>query len=146
MQHIKEKSCLQVKLHSRYDNTVKERTGGNLVEVDVMCVVDCSSCSDGCDPACTDLLTYFWKPSCKRTWSTVMYRMLWVMYDPEKNSWQEGLPIAISKTLKRRYFLVEKAKNANVIGMAQHLPSWHQVSAQSILTESAGCTLHIFFS
>jgi hypothetical protein len=55
--------------------------------------------------------------------------MLWVMYDPAENSWQEGLPIAISKTLKRRYFLVEKAKNANVIGMAQHLPSWHHVLA-----------------
>ena len=50
-------------------------------------------------------------------------RMLWVMYDPAENSWQEGLPIAISKTLKRRYFLVEKAKNANVIGTAQQLPS-----------------------
>ncbi|DBA75064.1 TPA: hypothetical protein ACH3X1_010397 [Trebouxia sp. C0004] len=44
-------------------------------------------------------------------------KMLWVMYNPEQNSWQEGLPIAISKTLKRRYFLVEKAKNANVIGI-----------------------------
>ncbi|KAL0034135.1 hypothetical protein WJX79_011070 [Trebouxia sp. C0005] len=44
-------------------------------------------------------------------------KMLWVMYDPAENSWQEGLPIAISKTLKRRYFLVEKAKNANVIGI-----------------------------
>ena len=38
------------------------------------------------------------------------------MYDPETNAWQEGLPRDISKTLKRRYFLVEKAKNANVIG------------------------------
>lgn len=38
------------------------------------------------------------------------------MYDPENGSWQEGLPLDISKTLKRRYFLVEKAKNANVIG------------------------------
>ena len=38
------------------------------------------------------------------------------MYDPEQDSWQEGLPIHISKTLKRRYFLVEKAKNASVIG------------------------------
>lgn len=42
------------------------------------------------------------------------------MYDPEQNSWQEGLPVEISKTLKRRYFLVEKAKNANVIGVLQH--------------------------
>lgn len=42
------------------------------------------------------------------------------MYDPEHNSWQEGLPMEISKTLKRRYFLVEKAKNANVIGVLQH--------------------------
>ena len=59
------------------------------------------------------------------------------MYDPAENNWQEGLPIAISKTLKRRYFLVEKAKNANVIGMPQHLPSWHQVLAQSILVKAS---------
>ncbi len=47
---------------------------------------------------------------------TVLCRLLWVMYDPEHSNWQEGLPLDISKTLKRRYFLVEKAKNANVIG------------------------------
>lgn len=71
-----------------------------------------------------------------------MCRMLWVMYDAAENSWQEGLPMAISKTLKRRYFLVEKAKNASVIGVAQHLPSWHQMFPQSILTTSAGCSYH----
>ena len=38
------------------------------------------------------------------------------MYNPESSACQEGLPGDISKTLKRRYFLVEKAKNANVIG------------------------------
>ena len=38
------------------------------------------------------------------------------MFDPEAKTWQEGLPLDINKTLKRRYFLVEKAKNANVIG------------------------------
>lgn len=38
------------------------------------------------------------------------------MYDPGEDEWQEGLPTHISRTLKRRYFLVEKAKNANVIG------------------------------
>ena len=38
------------------------------------------------------------------------------MHDPELKTWQEGLPLGINKTLKRRYFLVEKAKNANVIG------------------------------
>ena len=65
--------------------------------------------------------------------------MLWVMYDPAENSWQEGLPIAISKTLKRRYFLVEKAKNANVIGMARHLPSWYQILAQSTLIKFSSC-------
>ena len=75
-----------------------------------------------------------------------MCRMLWVIFDHVENSWQEGLPIAISKTLKRRYFLVEKAKNANVIGMPQHLPSWHQVLAQSILTEFSSCRLYVFFS
>ena len=68
------------------------------------------------------------------------------MYDPAENSWQEGLPIAISKTLKRRYFLVEKAKNANVIGTAQQLPSWHQVLAQSILVKFAICRSHMCFS
>lgn len=40
------------------------------------------------------------------------------MYDPELKTWQEGLPLDINKTLKRRYFLVEKAKNASVIGTA----------------------------
>lgn len=39
------------------------------------------------------------------------------MFDPEAKTWQEGLPVNINKTLKRRYFLVEKAKNANVIGI-----------------------------
>lgn len=38
------------------------------------------------------------------------------MYDPELKTCQEGLPQDINKTLKRRYFLVEKAKNASVIG------------------------------
>ncbi|KAL3143282.1 hypothetical protein ABBQ38_002125 [Trebouxia sp. C0009 RCD-2024] len=44
-------------------------------------------------------------------------KSLWVMYDPELKTWQEGLPQDINKTLKRRYFLVEKAKNASVIGI-----------------------------
>lgn len=43
-------------------------------------------------------------------------RSLWVMYDPDLRTWQEGLPLDINKTLKRRYYLVEKAKNASVIG------------------------------
>ena len=38
------------------------------------------------------------------------------MYDPGLETWQEGLPLDINKTLKRRYYLVEKAKNASVIG------------------------------
>ena len=41
------------------------------------------------------------------------------MFDPHLKTWQEGLPLDINKTLKRRYFLVEKAKNANVIGTLQ---------------------------
>ena len=62
---------------------------------------------------------------------SVQCRAHWAMYDPASTEWQEGLPCDISKTLKRRYFLVEKAKNASVIGnttltIATHtnLPAW----------------------
>lgn len=40
----------------------------------------------------------------------------WVMLDPEEGRWQDGVPLKMTRTLKRRYYLVEKAKNANVIG------------------------------
>ncbi|KAK9785346.1 hypothetical protein WJX73_008039 [Symbiochloris irregularis] len=47
----------------------------------------------------------------------------WAMLDPSDDSseaggrWQEGLPLDITRTLKRRYYLVEKARNANIIGI-----------------------------
>lgn len=47
---------------------------------------------------------------------SVQHRAHWAMYNPASHSWQEGLPHQISRTLKRRYFLVEKAKNASVVG------------------------------
>lgn len=49
-------------------------------------------------------------------------RFVWANYDPEQDKWQEGLPVQISRTLKRRYFLVEKAKNANVVGEPKRAP------------------------
>lgn len=55
------------------------------------------------------------------------------MYDPELKTWQEGLPVDISKTLKRRYFLVEKAKNANVIGTL--LPSIQALVTLNLLVQ-----------
>lgn len=49
----------------------------------------------------------------------------WVMWDPCEDRWQEGIPLEIIRTLKRRYYLVEKARNAHIVGeMAlERLPS-----------------------
>ncbi|KAK9814668.1 hypothetical protein WJX72_009496 [[Myrmecia] bisecta] len=41
----------------------------------------------------------------------------WIMFDPAAQCWQEGLPTEISRTLRKRYYLVEKAKNANIVGI-----------------------------
>jgi diphthamide biosynthesis protein 2 len=41
----------------------------------------------------------------------------WVVHDPARGSWVEGLPAAVSATLRRRYFLVEKARNASIVGI-----------------------------
>ena len=49
----------------------------------------------------------------------------WAMYEPEEQRWQEGIPMEISKTLRKRYYLVEKAKNASIIG---EVPLLKQVS------------------
>ncbi len=40
----------------------------------------------------------------------------WAMLEPDEGRWQHGLPLQMTRTLKRRYYLVEKAKNARVIG------------------------------
>ena len=46
----------------------------------------------------------------------VMCRMHWAMYNPREGSMREGLPLEIRRTLRKRNFLVEKAKNSNIIG------------------------------
>lgn len=38
------------------------------------------------------------------------------MYNPREDSMREGLPLEISRTLRKRHFLIEKAKNSNIIG------------------------------
>ena len=37
-------------------------------------------------------------------------------YNPSTGDMVEGVPADISRILRRRYFLVEKARNANIIG------------------------------
>lgn len=65
-------------------------------------------------------------------------RSLWVMHDPELKTWQEGLPLDINKTLKRRYFLVEKAKNADVIGThSPLLPSLHAMTCRNTVQNAS---------
>ncbi|BDA47727.1 probable 2-(3-amino-3-carboxypropyl)histidine synthase subunit 2 [Coccomyxa sp. Obi] len=44
-------------------------------------------------------------------------RMHWAMYNPHEDSLREGLPSEISRTLRKRNFLIEKAKNSNIIGI-----------------------------
>ncbi|EIE23796.1 diphthamide biosynthesis protein [Coccomyxa subellipsoidea C-169] len=44
-------------------------------------------------------------------------RMHWAMYNPQEDSLREGLPSEISRTLRKRNYLIEKAKNANIIGI-----------------------------
>lgn len=39
-----------------------------------------------------------------------------MVYKPDSGDLVEGVPVDISRTLRRRTFLVEKAKDANIIG------------------------------
>ena len=38
------------------------------------------------------------------------------MYDPQTGCIREGVPQDISRTLRRRAYLIEKARNANIVG------------------------------
>ena len=49
-------------------------------------------------------------------WHLCSYSAKWVVYDPATDTMTEGLPAEVSKLLRRRYFLVEKARNANIVG------------------------------
>jgi diphthamide biosynthesis protein 2 len=40
----------------------------------------------------------------------------WGVYESEKGLWREGLPMEMTRLLKRRYYLVEKARNAGIVG------------------------------
>ena len=44
------------------------------------------------------------------------------MCNPSSGDLVEGVPADISRTLRRRYFLVEKARNANIIGKPPEAP------------------------
>ncbi len=46
----------------------------------------------------------------------LLCRMHWAMYNPQEDSLKEGLPSEICRTLRKRNYLIEKAKNANIIG------------------------------
>lgn len=39
------------------------------------------------------------------------------MLEPNEPRWQHGIPLPVTRNLKRRYYLVEKAKNASIIGI-----------------------------
>lgn len=40
----------------------------------------------------------------------------WAMLEPGEGRWQDGVPLDISRSLRKRYYLVERAKNANIVG------------------------------
>ena len=40
----------------------------------------------------------------------------WMVYNPRNGKLVEGVPAELSRTLRRRYDLVDKARNANIIG------------------------------
>lgn len=42
--------------------------------------------------------------------------MHWALYNPQEDSLREGLPSEISRMLRKRNYLIEKAKNANIVG------------------------------
>ncbi|KAK9905896.1 hypothetical protein WJX75_008313 [Coccomyxa subellipsoidea] len=44
-------------------------------------------------------------------------RMHWAMYNPQEDSLREGLPSEIRRMLRKRNYLIEKAKNANIVGI-----------------------------
>lgn len=60
----------------------------------------------------------------------------WVMLEPHEGRWQDGVPLHMTRTLKRRYYLVEKAKNAHVIG--QGIPFSTHIILYIIVRQS-GC-------
>ncbi len=39
-----------------------------------------------------------------------------MVYNPRNGKLVEGVPAELSRTLRRRYYLVDKARNANIIG------------------------------
>ena len=41
----------------------------------------------------------------------------WLSFDPSTGTLTEGLPMEVSRLLRRRYFLVEKARQANIVGI-----------------------------
>ena len=45
-----------------------------------------------------------------------------MVYNPSTDNLVQGVPADISRTLRRRYFLVDKAKNANIIGKPPEPP------------------------
>lgn len=46
----------------------------------------------------------------------------WVMLEPDEGRWQDGIPLGVTRCLKKRYYLVEKAKNASIVGEASEKP------------------------
>ncbi len=45
----------------------------------------------------------------------------WAMLEPGEGRWQHGAPLEVTRSLRRRYYLVEKAKNASIIGTARFM-------------------------
>jgi diphthamide biosynthesis enzyme Dph1/Dph2-like protein len=52
----------------------------------------------------------------------VMCRMAWAVYNPYSGQVMEGVPPEMTRLLRRRNFLVEKARNANIIGICCEVP------------------------
>ena len=42
----------------------------------------------------------------------------WAHFEPCEGRWQDGVPLEVGKLLRKRYYLVEKARNASIIGVS----------------------------
>jgi len=41
----------------------------------------------------------------------------WLSFDPETGHVEDGLPVHVTRTLRRRFFYIEKAREANIVGI-----------------------------
>ena len=65
----------------------------------------------------------------------------WNMLEPGEMRWQEGIPLGITRALKRRFYLVEKARNACIVGVDPTLYTLNTLTYRKIRHSSKLCAL-----